>query len=83
MPGAVDRPRAPEHLLTDSSIAENIAFGLPLNQIDLQQVRRAAQQAQIATFIESSPQGYNSFVGEGDSIEWRATPAHRHRPGAL
>ncbi|QNI95449.1 ABC transporter type 1/ ATPase component [Synechococcus sp. A15-127] len=50
--------------LTDTSFAENIAFGLPLNQIDHAQVRRAAQQAQIATFIESSPQGYNSFVGE-------------------
>ena len=51
--------------LSDSSIAENIAFGLPLHQIDQEQLRRAAEQAQIAGFIESSPQGYNSFVGEG------------------
>jgi ATP-binding cassette subfamily B protein len=50
--------------LADSSIAENIAFGLPKDQIDLLKVRLAAEQAQIAGFIESSPAGYNSFVGE-------------------
>ena len=50
--------------LADSSIAENIAFGLAKDQIDMGQVRLAAEQAQIAGFIESSPAGYNSFVGE-------------------
>ena len=50
--------------LSDSSIAENIAFGVPRDQINQERVRLAAQQAQIAGFIESSPQGYASFVGE-------------------
>jgi len=50
--------------LADSSIAENIAFGIPSRQIDMQRVREAASQAQIATFIESSSDGYASFVGE-------------------
>ena len=50
--------------LADSSIPENIAFGLPPDQIDRELVRRSAQQAQIAAFIESTPQGYDSFVGE-------------------
>ncbi len=50
--------------LADSSIAENIAFGLPRNQIDMARVRDAAERAQIASFIESSSQGYDSFVGE-------------------
>ena len=50
--------------LADSSIAENIAFGLPKDQIDMLKVRLAAEQAQIAGFIESSLNGYNSFVGE-------------------
>jgi len=50
--------------LADSSIAENIAFGVPRHQIDQERVRRAAAQAQIASFIEASPEGYNSFVGE-------------------
>jgi ABC-type multidrug transport system fused ATPase/permease subunit len=50
--------------LADSSIAENIAFGIPSKQIDMQRVREAAAQAQIASFIESSTEGYTSFVGE-------------------
>ena len=50
--------------LADSSIAENIAFGIPKHAIDLTRVRRAAEQAQIVSFIESSPDGYKSFVGE-------------------
>jgi ABC-type multidrug transport system fused ATPase/permease subunit len=50
--------------LADSSIAENIAFGIPKEQIDLARVRQMAEQAQIAGFIESSPEGYNTFVGE-------------------
>ena len=50
--------------LADCSIAENIAFGVPRNLIDIQSVKLAAEQAQIANFIESSEQGYQSFVGE-------------------
>ena len=50
--------------LSDSSIAENIAFGVPKEQIDFERVRLAAQQAQISSFIEASPHGYASFVGE-------------------
>ena len=50
--------------LADSSIAENIAFGVPSNAIDIERVKRAAKQAQIAGFIESKPEGYTSFVGE-------------------
>jgi ATP-binding cassette subfamily B protein len=50
--------------LADSSIAENIAFGVPRQAIDLDRVKQAAEQAQIAGFIESSPEGYASFVGE-------------------
>ena len=50
--------------LADSSIAENIAFGVPRHQIDIVRVKEAAQQAQIASFIESRLEGYDSFVGE-------------------
>jgi ATP-binding cassette subfamily B protein len=50
--------------LADSSIAENIAFGIPKERINQAKVRQAAEQAQIAGFIESSPQGYATFVGE-------------------
>jgi ATP-binding cassette subfamily B protein len=50
--------------LADSSIAENIAFGVPRQQINMVRVQQAAAQAQIASFIESSQEGYQSFVGE-------------------
>ena len=50
--------------LADSSVAENIAFGIPRAQIDLERVRQAAGQAQIASFIESTTNGYDTFVGE-------------------
>ena len=50
--------------LADSSIEENIAFGVPKEQIDSQRVRKAAQQAQIAESIETWPKQYQTFVGE-------------------
>lgn len=50
--------------LSDATIAENIAFGVPLSEIDLDRVRRAATQAQISDFIESNPKGYKAHVGE-------------------
>jgi ATP-binding cassette, subfamily B, bacterial PglK len=50
--------------LADASFAENIAFGVLAEQIDMKRVRQAAQQAQIAQFIESSHEGYAAMVGE-------------------
>lgn len=50
--------------LADATLSENIAFGLPVHEIDMDRVRRAAAQAQIADFIESSPSGYGAMVGE-------------------
>lgn len=50
--------------LSDSSFAANIAFGIPADRIELQRVRRAAEQARIAELIESSPEGYSAVVGE-------------------
>ena len=50
--------------LADSTIEENIAFGVPMAQIDPKRVRHAAQKAQIAEIIESWPEQYRTFVGE-------------------
>jgi ATP-binding cassette subfamily B protein len=50
--------------LADSTIEENIAFGVAKDQMDPQRVRHAAQQAQIADSIESWPEQYQTFVGE-------------------
>lgn len=50
--------------LADTTLAENIAFGVPSQKIDMGRVREAARQSQISDFIESSPEGYQSLVGE-------------------
>ena len=50
--------------LSDSTIEENIAFGIEKELIDHQRVKKAAQQAQIAELIEQWKDGYQTFVGE-------------------
>jgi ATP-binding cassette, subfamily B, bacterial PglK len=50
--------------LADTSIAQNIAFGVPPHAIDIDRVRQAAKRAQIAEFIENRPDGYDARVGE-------------------
>jgi ATP-binding cassette, subfamily B, bacterial PglK len=50
--------------LADSTIEENIAFGVPKGKIDHNRVKQAARQAQIADIIESWPKKYQTFVGE-------------------
>ncbi len=50
--------------LADGSIEENIAFGVPKDQIDYHRVKQAAQQAQIADTIEGWTDQYKTFVGE-------------------
>ena len=50
--------------LADSSIAENIAFGVVKDQIDPERVRDAARKAQIASIIDTWAKGYETVVGE-------------------
>lgn len=50
--------------LSDTSIAENIAFGVPRDKVDLERVRWAAEHAQIAHTIESWDCKYETLVGE-------------------
>jgi ATP-binding cassette subfamily B protein len=50
--------------LVDGTISENIAFGIPKNDIDFERVRESAELAHIASFIESSMLGYETPVGE-------------------
>ena len=50
--------------LADASIAENIAFGVPIDRIDRARVRWAAKQAQIDDVILTWPDKYGTFVGE-------------------
>lgn len=50
--------------LSDATIQENIAFGIPRDQINQATVEAAAQQAQIAQTVEGWPQKYGTRVGE-------------------
>tara|TARA_Y100001954_G_scaffold36019_1_gene34920 strand:- start:24781 stop:26457 length:1677 start_codon:yes stop_codon:yes gene_type:complete len=50
--------------LTDTSFIENIAFGVPKKEIDHERVFHAAQQACIFDYIDSTPEGFNTLVGE-------------------
>jgi ATP-binding cassette subfamily B protein len=50
--------------LADSTIEENIAFGVPKAKIDQSRVRYAAQKSQIADIIETWPKKYQTYVGE-------------------
>ena len=52
------------HVPQSIYLAENIAFGVPPDTIALDRVQQAARQAQIADFIESSPEGYQAYVEE-------------------
>jgi len=50
--------------LADASIAANIAFGLPPEQIDRERLAWAAASAQAVDFIRDLPQGFDTPVGE-------------------
>ena len=50
--------------LADTSIIRNIAQNAPVTAIDMDQVIRAADIAQLGKFIATLPDGYDTIVGE-------------------
>ena len=50
--------------LADTSIKENIAFGVSVHEIDEQSLINSAKKAQIYDFIESLPEKWNTRIGE-------------------
>jgi len=55
--------------LVSGSIANNVALGLPEDQIDEARVREALHKAQLGDFVESLPQGIHSSLGaHSDSL---------------
>lgn len=53
-----------QNFLTDSSIASNIAFGLPEEEIDQVKLASAIQKAELEKLIDSLPEGVQTKVGE-------------------
>ena len=56
----------PQHIyLSDDTVAQNIAFGVPRKDIDLDRVRHVVQMANLQDFVENElPNAYDTIVGE-------------------
>jgi HlyD family secretion protein len=50
--------------LSEGTIAENVAFGIPKNQIDLNQVQKVLKLAHLSDLISTLDQGIHTKVGE-------------------
>lgn len=50
--------------LSEGSIAENIAFGVPINDINMSQVMNAVALAHLTELVKDLPKGVNTKVGE-------------------
>ena len=54
--------------LADKTIAENIAFGVSVDEIDYARMRMVASQAKLESFIDSLEKGFDTRVGERGSF---------------
>ena len=50
--------------LSEGTIAENVAFGIPANEINLEQVNKALKLAHLDELVQSLEDGINTRVGE-------------------
>jgi len=50
--------------LSEGSIAENVAFGLPVDSIDIQQVNKALELSNLSELVKELPKGLDTKVGE-------------------
>ena len=50
--------------LSDNSIEENVAFGIPKNEINKKRVEKSIKQAKLDELIGESKGGYQTIVGE-------------------
>jgi ATP-binding cassette subfamily B protein len=53
--------------LLDGTIAENIAFGVSSNKIDINKLNKACKLAQVSEFTDKLPEGIFTKVGESGS----------------
>ena len=77
--------------LADDTVARNIAFGVPEEEIDMEAVRDAARRAHIGSFVEEElPEQWETVVGErgvklsgGQRQRIGIARALYHRPSVL
>ncbi len=50
--------------LADTSIKENIAFGIPLSEIDNEKILSTIEMSQLKDFVNQLPNGINTMIGE-------------------
>lgn len=50
--------------LADTSIARNIALGVPSDRLDMDRVIEASRKARLDEFVTTLSEGYDTFVGE-------------------
>ena len=54
--------------LADCTIAENIALGCNIEEIDFERLKQVAEKAQILEYIEKNPNGFYQRVGERGTL---------------
>eukprot|EP00731_Ephydatia_muelleri_P002254 Em0001g2254a len=59
-----------ERILFDTSIVENIRYGVNFREVSDAEIIAAAQAANIHDFIETLSEGYNTNVGAKGSSSW-------------
>ncbi len=52
-------------VLFDDTVAANIAFGIPEEQVDQAQLKHVMELAQVTEFLSALPQGTETVIGEG------------------
>ena len=50
--------------LADTSIKENIAFGIPFHEIDNEKIRSTVEMSQLTDFVNQLPNGIDTIIGE-------------------
>ena len=50
--------------MLDDTIRANVAFGLPIDEVNEEQVWKAIEEGQLGDFVRSLPQGLDTTIGE-------------------
>ncbi len=67
-----------EIFMIDDSISQNIAFGVPIYEIDEKRIQNAIKLSQLEGFISELPNGLNTVIGERGA---RVSGGQRQRIG--